>query len=122
MHRRGRRSPCCRVVSFKLPTHTDAEDWELKHCPPIASGWIARVCEREMNRLRASCVLAFLALVARSNGSAVNATRPGSAEAAAAAEGRLVFIGNSSYVSRVSSWRQLMVENIDPHAWPLAQE
>ena len=66
-----------------------------------------------MNRLRASCVLAFLALVARSNGSAVNATRPGSAEAAAAADGRLVFIGNSSYVSRVVM-ASTLVENIDP--------
>ena len=64
-----------------------------------------------MNRLRASCVLAFLALVARSNGSAVNATRPGSAEAAAAAEGRLVFIGNSSYVSRVVMASTCVVES-----------
>ena len=99
------------VLSATSCSHTDAEDWELKHCPPIASGWIARVCEREMNRLRASCVLAFLALVARSNGSAVNATRPGSAEAAAAAEGRLVFIGNSSYVSRVVMASTCVVES-----------
>ena len=47
------------------------------------------------------CCIAFLALVARSNSSTANATRTdvgGSAEAVAAAEGRLVFIGNTSYV------------------------
>ena len=54
-------------------------------------------------RLFTTCCISFLALVVRSNSSAVNATRPGSAEAAAAAEGRLVFINNSSYVSRLSN-------------------
>ena len=51
--------------------------------------------------MRLFTLLFFLALVARSNSSAGNAPRTdvgGSAEAAAAAEGRLVFIGNKSYV------------------------
>ena len=51
--------------------------------------------------MRLFALLFFLALVARSNSSAGNAPRTdvgGSAEAAAAAEGRLVFIGKKSYV------------------------
>ena len=52
--------------------------------------------------MRFTFCIAVLALVARSNSSTANATRRtdvgGSAEAAAAAEGRLVVIGNKSYV------------------------
>ena len=58
--------------------------------------------EHSRMRLFTTCCVAILTLVARSNSSAVNATRTdvgGSAETAAAAEGRLVFIGNKSYVS-----------------------
>ena len=64
-----------------------------------------------MKYLTSFCVLSFLAFVARSNSSTGNTTRretrgPSLAIAAAAAEGRLVFIGNDSYV-RV--WRLIVM-------------